>query len=204
MKKLFLISAIAISGMMVQTANAQIHLGLHVNLGGPVYVPAAPVYADDDYYYLPDVQAYYSVNSRMYYYNDGYNWVSAAYLPGAYRDYDWTHARRFEVRGDRPYLHDDVYRARYGAAEHFDWNRREGYDRDRAYAAQPRNDHQDYNREQYRGDNREQYHGDDRGQYQQRNYQQQSYSRPQAQPQYNRGNDDRGRERDGGHDRHGI
>jgi len=181
--------------MMVQTANAQIHLGLHVNLGGPVYVPAAPVYADDDYYYLPDVQAYYSVNSHLYFYNDGYNWVSAAYLPGAYRDYDWAHARRFEVRGDRPYLHDDVYRARYGAAGHFDWNRREGYD-NRSYAAQPRYDQRNNNHEQYRGD--------DHGQYQQRSYQQQNYSRPQAQPQNNRGNDDRGRERDGSRDRHGI
>jgi hypothetical protein len=97
MKKLLLISAIAISGMFYNTANAQIRLHVGVRLGGPVVVPAPepvayqePVaYNDDDYYYLPDVDAYYNVGQQCYYYNDGGNWVSAAYLPGAYRDYEW-------------------------------------------------------------------------------------------------------------------
>ncbi|HWZ13747.1 MAG TPA: hypothetical protein VNW95_00815 [Mucilaginibacter sp.] len=127
MKKLTILSAIALSGLIYSTANAQIgiHVGFH--FGTPVYTPQRvvvqePVYtepsaevynSDDDYYYLPDVDAYYSVSEQCYYYNDGENWIAAAYLPGAYRDYDWRSERRYEVRAPRPYMHDDVYRSRY-------------------------------------------------------------------------------------------
>jgi hypothetical protein len=179
MKKLILLSAIAAGSLMVQSASAQIHVGLHINLGGPVYTaPApvyqesAPVYNDVDYYYLPDVEAYYSVSRHCYYYNDGRTWVSAAYLPDAYRDFDFARARRFEVHEARPYLHNDVYRQRFGGAEHRDWNR--AYDHDRMYADRGRvNDHREYQR------------GNDHRDYQPQ--QNRDYNRGQAQPQQNRG-----------------
>jgi hypothetical protein len=124
MKKLAILSAIAMSGLIYSTANAQmsIHVGFH--FGTPV-VERAPVYeqtpvvynSGNDYYYLPEVDAYYSVNEQCYYYNDGDNWISAAYLPGEYRDYDWRTARRYELRTARPYMHDEVYRSRYSGHE---------------------------------------------------------------------------------------
>jgi hypothetical protein len=130
MKKLTILSAIAMSGLIYSTANAQIGIRVGLRLATPrvgVVVEQAPVYeqpaqvnydGDDDYYYLPDVDAYYSVNEQCYYYFDGDSWISAAYLPGAYRDYDWRTARRYEVRAPRPYMHDDIYRSRYnGHAE---------------------------------------------------------------------------------------
>ena len=146
MKKLIILSAIAMSGLVYNTANAQIglHIGLHFGQGhvayaaapvvveqapvvveqAPVYEQAAPVYNDnsDDYYYLPDVDAYYDVNDQCYFYNDGDNWVSAAYLPGAYRDYDWRNARRYEVRAPRPFMHNDFYRSRYNGHAVPEWN----------------------------------------------------------------------------------
>jgi hypothetical protein len=146
MKKLFLISAIAMSGLMYQTANAQIGVRFHINLGlRPVYAAPAPVYADAGYYYLPDVEAYYSVNEHCYYYQDGANWVSAAYLPGSYHNYDWQHARRFAVNEPQPYLHNNVYRARYGGVDHRDW----GYSNNNVYASRERVSHD----QQYRGYN---------------------------------------------------
>lgn len=134
MKKLIILSAIAMSGLFYNTANAQIRV--HVGFGfgprrvvyatAPVVVEQAPVYDqseqvydnnNDDYYYLPDVDAYYDVTAQCYYYNDGANWISAAYLPGEYRNYDWRNARRFEVRAARPYLHNDFYRSRFNGRE---------------------------------------------------------------------------------------
>ncbi|WP_259069669.1 hypothetical protein HDF24_16160 [Mucilaginibacter sp. X4EP1] len=165
MKKLIILSAITMSGLFYNTANAQIRVHLGFGFGprrviyttapvvveqAPVYEQSAPVYNEnaqvydnnnDDYYYLPDVGAYYDVTAQCYYYNDGANWVSAAYLPGEYRSYDWRNARRFEVRASRPYLHDDFYRSRFNGREtnafannnynrnrdeHFD-NRNQGY-----------------------------------------------------------------------------
>lgn len=140
MKTIALISAIALSSLLFNNkadAQIRIHLGLNFGARPVVYAPARDVTeqpadyceptnydGDEDYYYLPEVDAYYSVPDQCYYYNDGSEWVSAAYLPGDYSNYDWRTARRFEVRAPRPFLHDDYYRARYnGVAFNGHWNR---------------------------------------------------------------------------------
>jgi len=151
MKKLILVAAMVMSGMIYNAANAQVRVHVGLNFGYPtVYVPqrvvvAQPAPADyeqpanyndnvsynddaDDYYYLPDVDAYYSVPNQCYYYNDGGAWVTATYLPGAYRDYDWRSVRHYEVRANRPFMHNDFYRARFnGVAFNGRWNNR-GYE----------------------------------------------------------------------------
>ncbi|AMR32775.1 hypothetical protein A0256_15775 [Mucilaginibacter sp. PAMC 26640] len=151
MKKIYLVSAIALSSLFVNKANAQIsvHIGFNVPVR-QVYAPApapvyGPVYNDsfdnsDDYYYLPDVEAYYSVPLNCYFYNDGNRWVRGQYLPGAYRNYDWRNARRFEIRGHRPYMNHDTYRGRWGGNDaHGNWGRRNN-----DYAS--RGNDRDYNR----------------------------------------------------------
>jgi len=142
MKKLILLSAIA-SGTLFYASKAQAQISIQVGLNIPVHrvytprpvvVEEAPVYDDenipadysDDYYYLPEVEAYYSVPNHCYYYNNGSAWVSAVYLPGAYRNYNWRTAVRYEVRSPRPYLHHDIYRSRWGgyAGDRSNWGRR--------------------------------------------------------------------------------
>jgi hypothetical protein len=130
MKKSIILSAILFSCLAFNSAKAQvsIHVGLNIPVR-PVYVPAPePVYDDnfddsDDYYYLPEVEAYYSIPLNRYFYMDGSRWISAAYLPGAYRNYDWRSARRFEIRGRRPYMNHNVYRGRWGGNDNRNWNR---------------------------------------------------------------------------------
>jgi hypothetical protein len=178
MKKLILVSAIALSGLFYNTANAQMRVSLGLHFGSPrIYVPQRVVVAEpapvvynepvnydgnEDYYYMPDVDAYYSVTDQCYYYNDGGNWVSAAYLPGAYHDYDWRNVRHFEVRAPRPFMHDDYYRNRFnGVAFNGQWNsgNGRGYNNDnRINHNQFRNnDHRnnEVTRNQYRQDNRD-------------------------------------------------
>ena len=133
MKKLAILSAIALSGLIYNTASAQIRInfGLHIRpvyaryhapvvVEQPVYQEPVQVYDDsndDDYYYLPDVDAYYNVSAGCYYYNNGDNWVSAAYLPGAYRNYDWRSVRRYQVREHRPFARADFYRSRFNGRQ---------------------------------------------------------------------------------------
>ncbi|MBB3054113.1 hypothetical protein [Mucilaginibacter gotjawali] len=159
MKKLALLSAIAISGFMINTANAQI--GVRVGIGfapqRAIYAtyPAAvqtPVNEDgDDYYYLPDLGVYYNVTDQYYVYFDGNEWITAEYLPGAYRDYDWRNARRFEVRANRPYMHDDVYRSRYEGVRFEGWAHRDGDHFDGGYANRgDRDGYRDFDRDHYR------------------------------------------------------
>ena len=145
MKKLFIISAIAMGGLVYSSANAQIRIGLRLGPvrvaaysqppviveDRPAYVQETRVYNNDgdNYYYLPDVDAYYNVTDRCYVYYNGYSWISAACLPGEYRDYDWRTARRFEVRAPRPYMHADFYRSRYSGHAFYGWAHRENYHR---------------------------------------------------------------------------
>jgi hypothetical protein len=214
MKKIALISAIAISSLLYNTANAQIRIRLGLNFAPrPVYVPARVVVqdqpvayteptnydGDEDYYYLPDVDSYYSVTDQCYYYNDGGNWVSAAYLPGAYHDYDWRSARRFEVRAARPFMHNDYYRTRYNDVAfngHWDRGYNPGYatadhfDRDRAA-----------NNGNWNGNNRQSYQNsnqrfDNRGHNDQRVEQNHSFDRIGAQQHFAQNNPQRN-ERDG-------
>jgi len=150
MKKLILMSALVLGGLGITTADAQI--GVHINLhlgSGPVYVPArpvevvpAPVY--DDYYYLPEVEAYYSVGERCYYYMDGSSWISATYLPGRYHDFDWRTAKRYEIHGSRPYLHHEEYRGRYGGYSN-QYNASRGYENHYRYNNNNYDRHNSYN-----------------------------------------------------------
>ena len=139
MKKSFILSAILFGSLVYNNANAQVSVHIGFNIPARrVYVPAPPpqpvvVYDtdefddSDDYYYLPEVEAYYSIPRHCYYYQDGGRWISAAYLPGAYRNYDWRTARRFEIRGRRPYMRHDEYRGRWGGGFNRDWSRRDNY-----------------------------------------------------------------------------
>jgi len=172
MKKLAILSAIFLSGaLLTNNADAQVRINVGFNLGGPHIV--APYSHVNDYYYLPEVDAYYSVGEEQYYYNDGYSWVSAAYLPGAYRNYNWRTARRYEVNAYRPYMNHRVYRERFHGSG-FDWRRYNNNNRDF-----DRNDHREWNNGRDRDhDNRPDWNGRD-GRPDQRND--------------NRGNDNRGR-----------
>lgn len=138
-------------------AQVSVHVGfniparrVYVPAPRPVVVEEQPVYDDDaqvnynydgdDYYYLPEVEAYYAPAAHCYYYNDGNNWVTRAYLPGAYRNYNWRTSVRYEVRGYRPYLRHDVYRGRWGGynGDRGNWGHRFERRYDGGYAHQNR------------------------------------------------------------------
>jgi hypothetical protein len=110
MKKLILLLIICTSGLMSQTATAQI--SFRVNLGlQPAWGPAG--YDHVDYYYLPDIEAYYYVPTHRYYYQENGRWVNRLYLPSRYRNYDLYHARKIVINGRNPYLRHNEYRQRY-------------------------------------------------------------------------------------------
>ena len=158
MKKLLFLSALITASLSFNAAKAQIGVHLNVNLGPrPVYVEPAPV-ADDDYYYLPDADAYYSVPEQVYYYQYGGRWVSGPRLVGRYQNYDYNRLRHYQVNEYRPYLRNDFYRARYSnpqfAQGYNRGYRNEGYGRPeyRNYGGGRFDNHdQHFDRGDYRG-----------------------------------------------------
>ena len=112
MKKLIYALAILLFSSGVSEINAQIHVNVGVNIGSqPAWGPVG--YDHADYYYLPDIDAYYAVPTHQYIYYRNNNWIHTVYLPDRYRNYDLYHGYKVVINERDPWLRDDVYRTRF-------------------------------------------------------------------------------------------
>jgi hypothetical protein len=107
---------ILIFGLALLTAGAmKAQVRVTLNLGTPPsWGPAG--YNGVRYYYLPDVEAYYDVQSSMYIYLSGGRWIHRAYLPVRYRNYDLYGGYKVVMtgyHGSTPYTHFNEYRSKY-------------------------------------------------------------------------------------------
>lgn len=115
MKKLIILSALVISSLVYSSAKAQVRFNVNINIGNQ------PVWVNNnnaaDYYYIPDIDCYYSVPERVYVYHEGNYWRKSAYLPSRYRNYDFRNKRVISIKGqDKPYLHHEENRRSYAQA----------------------------------------------------------------------------------------
>ncbi len=95
---------------MSQNVDAQV--GVSVNIGvQPVWGPVG--YDHADYYYLPDVDAYYDVPAHMFVYLDGGVWVHRAALPARYANFDLYHGYKVVINDRDPWLRHNVYHDKY-------------------------------------------------------------------------------------------
>jgi len=92
--------------------HGQVRVNVHVNIGSqPQWGPVG--YDHVEYYYLPDIDVYYSVPRQQYVYLDGGRWVFAAALPERCRTYDIYRGYKVVVNEPEPYRHGEDYRERY-------------------------------------------------------------------------------------------
>jgi len=111
MKKLILLTVFVASTSVMNYSNAQFGVNVNVRLGLPAWISGG--YAESEYYYMPEIDAYYNVRLQQFIYMDGGNWIFSSRLPGMYAGFDLYNCRKLPVYGDRPYLHGDIYRERY-------------------------------------------------------------------------------------------
>lgn len=92
-------------------ANAQISFS--INIGSqPAWGPVG--YDRADYYYLPDIDAYFDIGRRVFVYPEGRRWVTAAALPPRYGAVDLYRVHKVVINNDRsPWMHNDRYRGKY-------------------------------------------------------------------------------------------
>lgn len=114
------------------------------------------------YYYLPEIEAYYDVNSAVFIYDSPRGWVRTGYLPEYCRNYDVNRGYKVAVSytGRNPYVNFNYDRQRYYSNNYR--NYREEYynsrNRRNDYAAVSYNNrNNDYRNENRYDDNRE-YH----------------------------------------------
>lgn len=106
---------IALGILFLSFGYSQAQVSVNVNIGTP---PSwGPVgYSEARYYYLPDIETYYDVNTSNYVYlNDG-RWVKTRSLPRVYRNYDLYDEYKVvltDYRGDRPYDNFKTHKVKY-------------------------------------------------------------------------------------------
>ncbi len=99
MRKLVMLSGVLFC--LAGAANAQ--LSVSINIGTqPVWGPTG--YDHVDNYYLPEVDAYYSVPTKQYTYMSGNRWVHSATLPSQYRNVDLYKTYKVVENGNNPWV----------------------------------------------------------------------------------------------------
>jgi hypothetical protein len=114
MKKLIFTAAILLGCLSFKAVEAQISVSLGVNIGSqPEWGPVG--YDHADYYYMPDIDVYYSVPTHQYIYYQSNSWTRTTVLPARYGNYDLYHGYKVVINERNPWLRNDVYRTRYAA-----------------------------------------------------------------------------------------
>ncbi len=112
MRKLLFAAAILGCFFSFNKAGAQVRIHVGVNIGAqPDWGPVG--YSHADYYYMPDIDAYYDVPAHEYVYYDNNVWVHGRALPPRYGNFDRYHSYKVVVNEHNPWERNDVYRNRY-------------------------------------------------------------------------------------------
>ncbi len=96
----------------VHTSNAQVKVGININIGDqPEWGPAGYDYAE--YYYMPDIETYYYVPRRQFVYLSGNRWIFSSTLPPAYTGYDLYTGYKVVFKTHDAYKYFNDHRVRY-------------------------------------------------------------------------------------------
>ena len=106
---------IAIGIIMLFSNIIKAQVSVNINIGSPP--EWGPIgYTEVRYYYLPDVEAYYDIQSSTFiYFGDGV-WLHRAYLPTRYRNYDLYNGYKVvmvDYHGEAPYSHFKEHKMKY-------------------------------------------------------------------------------------------
>jgi len=101
MKRIILAVIFGVASLSSISTKAQV--SLNINIGSqPQWGPTG--YDHVDYYYLPDVDAYYNVPAKQYVYLNNGSWVWRNSLPSKYSGYDLYNSYKVVMNTPKPYL----------------------------------------------------------------------------------------------------
>jgi hypothetical protein len=97
------------------SAQSQIAVNISISIGiEPQWGPAG--YTNVRYYYLPDIEVYYDIQSSMYIYDVNGAWIHRYYLPARCKGYDLYGGYKVVMQnyyGDFPYTHFRDHKIKY-------------------------------------------------------------------------------------------
>lgn len=110
MKKAIIGLTVLLSTLAYTDVKSQVNI--NINIGSqPVWGPVGYDYVE--YYYLPDIEAYYYVPSRQFIYLSGGNWVFTYSLPARYRSYDLYTGYKVVINQPKPYRFFSSHKLKY-------------------------------------------------------------------------------------------
>jgi hypothetical protein len=116
-EKMKTLKLLAVGIILLVSSSIQAQVSVSLNIGtAPSWGPSG--YTQAEYYYLPDVQAYYDIRASQFVYFGNGRWVRSRYLPRQYRNYDLYSGYKVVLNGyhgHRPYAHYSNHRQRYSA-----------------------------------------------------------------------------------------
>ena len=107
MKKNLLMLLLLLNAVFSISARAQ---DINVSMQ-PIWGPEGYNYVD--YYYIPAIEAYYSVPNQTFTWYDGTRWVTTMDLPPAYANFDLYHAYKVVLNVANPWYRHNYYRGYY-------------------------------------------------------------------------------------------
>jgi hypothetical protein len=106
---------VTISLLFFIAQQTQAQVAVNVNVGTPpAWGPAG--YSNVDYYYLPDVEAYYDIRASQFIYFGNGKWNRNRYLPGPYRTYNLYNGYKVvlnDYHGRSPYTYFKNHKVKY-------------------------------------------------------------------------------------------
>ena len=98
MKKLIFILGLGLmfGSAPVNKMEAQVYVNFNIDIQ-PAWGPSGYEYAE--FYYIPEVNIYYDVVQRLYYYPSGNRWICSSYLPVSYSYYDFYSLYKVVLNG---------------------------------------------------------------------------------------------------------
>jgi hypothetical protein len=105
---------------------------------------------ESDYYYLPEIEAYFDVRSSVYIYLGPRGWIRSVYLPEYCQNYDVNHGYRVAIdyRGNCPYTYFNHHKEKYYRKCHKNYREtyyQPNYENRREYVYVDRDDEDDDN-----------------------------------------------------------
>lgn len=113
-----LIIAVVFGVASLSSVSTQAQISLNVNIGSqPQWGPSG--YNHVDYYYLPDIDAYYNVPAKQYVYMQNGSWVFRKTLPARYSNYDLYSAYKVVMNTPKPYLSHQTHIRQYSKYKNY-------------------------------------------------------------------------------------
>lgn len=109
------IKLFAIALLFFASSSIKAQVSVSVNIGSaPSWGPVG--YTHVNYYYLPDIEAYYDIRASQFIFFSNGTWIRSRYLPRQYRNYNLYNGYKVvlnDYRGSTPYYNFKNHKSKY-------------------------------------------------------------------------------------------